>query len=794
MYQALEQYNQFIIYQLVPSTTRPGKTDKFPVNWQTLRKHDAHDPAIWLSYANAAAMLPLFGANYGVGFTITDQDPFFFIDIDDCLQADNTWSPMALELCQRFNGAFVEVSQSGKGLHIIGTGTAPTPRECKYKDEFDLYTEKRFIALTGINIIGDVTTQHSPALAQLVTDYLYKDPATVPGDESWTTSPCDEWSGLTDDDALIERALSAVSVRSAMTGGVTFKDLWQNNVPVLAEKWPDDHGARPYDASRADAALAQHLAFWTGKDCERMQRLMFRSALVRDKWTNRLDYMPLTLTRAVSMQKSVHNTRTSDSGVEAASPMGKLEGPELVSGFQFLAASQQMDHFGGCVYIRKSHKILTPDGDMLDQGQFKATYGGYVFSLDATNDKTTKNAWEAFTESQAVRYPKVHDAMFRPDLEPGSIFERNGRRLVNNYVPAKIPMNKGDVTPFLNHLAKVLPVERDREILLAYMAACVQHKGMKFQWTPLLQGVEGNGKTLFSRCVAESLGMDYVSSPRAEEIGNKFNSWMKDKLFVYVEDVYYPDHKKEIIESLKPLITNNYVSVEPKGQDLVLTYVVANFMLNSNHKDAIRKTKNDRRFAVFYTAQQAESDLERDGIDGDYFPKLYKWLREQNGYAIVSEYLNSYNIPDELNPATSCQRAPRTSSTDEVLVNSLGGIEQEILEAIDEGRPGFAGGWISSIALDRLLDSMHASRTIPRNKRREVLQTLGYDWHPRLHNGRVNNNLPLEGGKPKLFIKHGHLAMDLPTPADVARAYSEAQLLTPPSKAATVTILNTKTE
>jgi hypothetical protein len=67
----------------------------------------------------------------------------------------------------------------------------------------------------------------------------------------------------------------------------------------------------------------------------------------------------------------------------------------------------------------------------------------------------------------------------------------------------------GDVSLFLAHMKKILPIPRDRSILLAYMAAVVQHQGVKFQWAPLIQGVEGNGKTLFSRCVAEAVGVRY---------------------------------------------------------------------------------------------------------------------------------------------------------------------------------------------------------------------------------------------------------------------------------------------
>ena len=90
----------------------------------------------------------------------------------------------------------------------------------------------------------------------------------------------------------------------------------------------------------------------------------------------------------------------------------------------------------------------------------------------------------------------------------------------------------------------------------------------------------------------------------------------------------------------------------------------------------MRKTQNDRRICTLFSAQQQAADLARDGMVGDYFPSLYNWLRA-DGYAIVSELLHTFPIPNEYNPATGCQRAPVTSSTAEAIKGSTGGIERE---------------------------------------------------------------------------------------------------------------------
>ena len=264
---------------------------------------------------------------------------------------------------------------------------------------------------------------------------------------------------------------------------------------------------------------------------------------------------------------------------------------------------------------------------------------------------------------------------------------------------------------------------------------------------------------------------------------------MVNKLFYGVEDIYVADNRREIIEALKPMITGgDGLEIEKKGVDQITADVCGNFMFNSNHKDAVRKTQNDRRFAVFYSAQQEAGDLATYGMSGRYFPDIYTWLKNE-GYAIVADYLEAYDIPAEFNPAGDCHRAPVTSSTSEALSASMGGIEQEIMEAVEEGRPGFAGGWISSVAIERLLHNMHATRAIPPNKRRDLLISIGYDWHPALKGGRVNNAIAMdEGKKPRLFIPKGHINGNIQGPAEVARLYQEAQgaQSTSVSEAATV--------
>lgn len=773
---AMGAYRQFILYKTVPSQSRPGKQDKYPCDFRSGRVVSAHDPAFWTDSATAIAAAATLGASYGVGFVFTEADPFWFLDLDNCLLPDNSdWSMVAKSLCAVFAGAAVEVSQSGRGLHIFGSGRPPM-HGCKNEAlGLEFYHSGRFVALTGTSASGNVDADFTAVLASVVSEYFPPD-AAQSIEQGWTEEPCAEWRGPESDDDLIRRALRSQSIASAFGGRASFADLWTCNIEALARCYPDP--VRPYDASSADAALAQHLAFWTGKDCARIDRLMHKSALVRDKWV-REDYLPRTILGAVARQfevltdKAPEPLANSPEGL-APSVLNEPPRPMLVTGSTFVDNTAQVNMFAGCVYIRDTHRVLIPGGNILKPEQFKVVYGGYTFTMDTANEKTTRDAWEAFTQSQAFRCPRADTVCFKPDVPPGQLINRGGQIFVNTYWPVEVPRKVGDASPFITHLTKVLPDERDRMILLSYMAACVQHKGIKFQWAPLLQGVEGNGKTLFTRCVAEAVGRRYVHWPKASKLAAQFNSWMIGKLFYGVEDIYIPDHRAEVFEELKPMITGgDGLEIEGKGVDQISADVCGNFMLNSNHKDAVRKTQNDRRICILFSAQQQADDLKRDGMDGEYFPRLYDWLNHE-GYAIVSELLHTFPIPAEFNPATNCQRAPVTASTELAIAASAGGIEQEINEAVAQALPGFCGGWLSSIQLDRLLERLGAARRVTHSKRKEMLENLGYVYHPALHDGRVNNMVLPDGGKPRLFALKGSAIMAITSAADAAKAYEQA--------------------
>jgi len=164
----LAEYPQWLAFRTVPRGT--GKTDKIPLSCRTGRVCNAHDPASWVAFENVTDL----GA--GPAFALTEGDPFFCIDLDDCLDENGKPSAAAQEYLDMFPGAGVEVSVSGRGLHIWGTYTRELPAHVTRTASapgVELYHARRFIALGGW-LRGDAANDFTEALHTLIAERFAK--------------------------------------------------------------------------------------------------------------------------------------------------------------------------------------------------------------------------------------------------------------------------------------------------------------------------------------------------------------------------------------------------------------------------------------------------------------------------------------------------------------------------------------------------------------------------------------------------------------------------------------------
>ena len=397
--------------------------------------------------------------------------------------------------------------------------------------------------------------------------------------------------------------------------------------------------------------------------------------------------------------------------------------PTLDCKGEMLTALEQQTWFKGCTFIENFGKILTPSGRLMNVTQFNGAFGGKKFIIDE-QAKVINEPWQAALRSTLWTIQKADHIRFlphKPHLELH--IDELGRAGVNTYKPAVIANKEGDVSRFLNHLAKILPNEDDQRILLEFMAHNAKYPGYKIPWSPLLQSAEGVGKGVFKAVMKHVMGGPYTYYPKAKEMvesGSKFNAWMRAKLFILVDEIK-TDERRDMIEILKDFISEKEIEIQGKGTDQDKEDNYSNWMFFSNWKDAIPVNKNGRRFSINYSVLQTAEQILAAGMHDQYFNGLFFWLEECGGLEAVAHYLLNYPIERGAIP----MRAPQTSSTKEALRQSQSPLEKMILDAVEDELPGFKGDYVSTLAVTQRIQQTKMRSVSPKTIT-IVLEQLGY--------------------------------------------------------------------
>ena len=417
-------------------------------------------------------------------------------------------------------------------------------------------------------------------------------------------------------------------------------------------------------------------------------------------------------------------------GVPVPTPPRKLRPADMIAD-EILTADQCQAYFHGCVFVVSTGKMRTPDNRMLGPSEFNVLYGGKRWIIDSTG-KCTDEAWKAATRSTLWRVPSYDHLRFIPSENWGAtIVDALGREGLNIYYPIKPQAERGDVTPFLQHIALLLPNPDDQRILIEYMAHNVKYPGFKIPWAPVIQSGQGAGKSILKEIMRWAVGGLYMHNPNAKELcesGSKFNAWMLHKLFICVDEIKV-DERRELVEVLKPMISDKYIEMQQKGVDQRVEDNFANWMFFTNFKDAVPVDKDSRRFAIFYSAIQSKDDLLRRNMGEGYFNWLWSWI-ETGGYRYVTQWLLDYPIERGAIP----MRSPWTSSMNEAFKQTRSPLEKLIAEAVDDKLTGFRGGYVSVAAVLSRAKQVGQMRMPSAKQVGMILDAMGYR-----HLGRAVN-------------------------------------------------------
>lgn len=267
----LSDKRNWILWKL---ETVNGRLSKVPYSAKYYGKASSTNPRTWTTFQEAKSQLDNSTFYDGLGFVFSEPDRLVFIDIDHCIK-DRKLNDQALDIISRFSHSYVELSQSGEGIHIITSGTIP--KALKNSElGVEMYSTGRYCAMTG-----NAVFPFEPHEEQAVIDAIYtayKRPEASPQHTRTLTAPSLKMA------EIIRKAMKSERFKELFLGN------WQGSYPSQSE---------------ADLALCNSLAFWCDCDPELMSSVFSSSDLYREKW-DRAYYRSKTIQTAITNCKETY--------------------------------------------------------------------------------------------------------------------------------------------------------------------------------------------------------------------------------------------------------------------------------------------------------------------------------------------------------------------------------------------------------------------------------------------------------------------------------------------------------
>lgn len=269
---------------------------------------------------------------------------------------------------------------------------------------------------------------------------------------------------------------------------------------------------------------------------------------------------------------------------------------------------------------------------------------------------------------------------YRPGISDVIVHDHQGQALINIWRGGALEPKEGDASLLELHLRYLCSTDEEYEYLASWLAHLVQRPGDKIMCAIVLVGRQGTGKTGLTQLITEILGLRNVTVVSSNELRSDFNEWVEAKQLIIVEEIMALG-RREIMNALKPLITQLRISVNVKHQRRYEIENAANFIFLSNSPDALALENGDRRYFVVH------SDAEPK--DGSYYEKLFRWIRGNAAVGLhwlLTRDLSSFD-PNRPPPMTrgksamiEASRPPLESLVAELMETRTAPLEHDLID------------------------------------------------------------------------------------------------------------------
>jgi len=282
-----------------------------------------------------------------------------------------------------------------------------------------------------------------------------------------------------------------------------------------------------------------------------------------------------------------------------------------------------------------------------------------------------------------LQLPSFYDYAYAPESPNEMLFVHEKRKYVNTYAPTyPEPDNERAEAAgalFQRHLENLIIEPEYRRVLVDFMAYMVQFPGQKIRWAVLVQGAEGAGKTYLAEVMKAILGKRHVKTVDGTTITSGWNEWTFGYQMVVIEEVRVQGSNRfDIMNRLKPWITNPDIPINEKFRSSRDAQNITNYMLFSNYHNCLVLTPGDRRYFVIKSRLQHKAQVL--ALGKNYFNELFDSLNNHPG-AMRAWFLN-WKISNDFAPHA---QAPRTAYADEMIDDSATDLLSAVRRLMLEG-------------------------------------------------------------------------------------------------------------
>ncbi len=227
-------------------------------------------------------------------------------------------------------------------------------------------------------------------------------------------------------------------------------------------------------------------------------------------------------------------------------------------------------HTGGDVVIAREYVDASSGHrtvSFLRPEKAKLWYANSFITVQTAEGPKRKALWPHWlSHSQRRQYDGVTFEPVAPGEQP-----HTGRayNLFTGWAVEPDPRGKDGCPLFLNHLLEVVGGDETHyNWLIAWLADAVQHPAVRPGTGVILQAGQGAGKSIIGQYLGAMYGGAYVYIGNRNQLAGKFNKLFQAKLLIVGDEVVFArDHAAA--NYLKSLVTEDVMTVEPKGIELV---------------------------------------------------------------------------------------------------------------------------------------------------------------------------------------------------------------------------------